>query len=41
MRGPHNRVHGVAFSPDSARLAAACADGFVYVWECETDAQAR
>ena len=33
LRGPGDRVHGVAFSPDGGRLAAASADGIVRVWE--------
>jgi WD40 repeat protein len=31
--GHHDRVHGVAFSPDGPRLAAASADGVVRIWE--------
>jgi len=35
LHGHHDRVHGVAFSPDGARLASASADGVVRIWKTE------
>lgn len=29
-------IHGIAFSPDSRRIAIACSDGDVWIWDIET-----
>ena len=37
LRGPNDRVHSVAFSPDGASLVAGSADGLIRVWQSQPD----
>ena len=38
LKGPDAPLGGVAWSPDGSLIAAACKDGYTWVWEVETGA---